>query len=167
MRILVFSDSHGDSESMEKVIKRFYPDAVIYLGDGIDDFFILEKEFPHAKFYNVAGNIDDKGDVARLERFEDVAIYMSHLESFAKIKADREHVFEAMKLNAKIILYGHTHVPELFVYRGITFMNPGTISKTFGLRTFGMIDLIDDDYLCEIMFADTLALNWIIFFKKY
>lgn len=158
MRILVFSDSHGDSESMAQAMKRFYPDTAIFLGDGIDDFLILEKDFPYTKFFNVAGTIDDKGDPARLEKFEGVAIYMSHEESLTKIKENREHIFEAMKLNAQIVLYGHSHVPELFVYRGITFMNPGTISKAYGFRTFGLIDIVDDDYLCEIMFADLLVL---------
>jgi len=158
MRILVFSDSHGDSESMAKVMKRFYPDAAIYLGDGIDDFLVLEKDFPNTKFFNIAGTIDDKGDPPRLERFEEVAVYMSHEEGFAKIKADRGNIFEAIKLNAQIVLYGHTHVPELFVYRGITFMNPGTISEVYGFRTFGLIDVIGDDYLCEVMFADSLVL---------
>jgi len=156
--MLVFSDSHGDSESMAKVMKRFYPDAAIFLGDGIDDFLILEKDFPHTNFFNVQGTIDDKGDPARLEKFEDVAVYMSHEESFSKIKADREHVFEALKLNAQIVLYGHTHVPELFVYRGLTFMNPGTISASYGFRTFGMIDITGDEYLCQIMFTDLFVL---------
>lgn len=157
MRILVFSDSHGDSESMAKVMTRFYPDAAIFLGDGIDDFLALEKDYPHTKLFNVRGTIDDKGDPARLERFEDIAIYMSHEESFTKIKADRGNISEAMKLNAQTVLYGHSHVPELFVYRGIMFMNPGTVSKLYGFRIFGLIDVVCDDYLCEIMFADLIV----------
>ena len=158
MRILVFSDSHGDSESMNKVLKKFYPDAAIFLGDGIDDFLGLEKDFPFTKFTNVAGNVDDHGDPERLEMFEDVAIYMAHIENQFKIKEDREKIYDVMKLNAQIILYGNTHTPALFVSHGITFMNPGSISKAYGFQTFGVIDIVDNEYLCEIMFADLLVL---------
>jgi len=160
MRILVFSDSHGDSESMKKVIKKFYPDVALFLGDGIEDFLVLEKDFPHTKFFSVMGNADpsDSGVLERLQTFDKVAIYMTHLDNLFKIKEDREKILAIMKLNAQIILYGNTHVPELFVSHGITFMNPGTISKSFGFRTFGLIDIIDNEYFCEIRFADLLVL---------
>lgn len=160
VRILVFSDSHGDSESMEKIIKKFYPDVALFLGDGIEDFLMLENEFPHTKFFSVIGNVDPSnfGVSERLQTFDDVAIYMTHLEYPFKIKEDREKIFEIIKLNAQIILYGNTHVPELFVSHGITFMNPGTISKSFGFRTFGLIDIIDNEYFCEIRFADLFVL---------
>ena len=36
-------------------------------------------------------------------------------------------------------------------------MNPGSISNACGFRTFGMIDIVDDKYFCEIMFADLIS----------
>jgi len=47
VRILVFSDSHGDSGSILKIMNRFHPDIALHLGDGIEDLLVLEKDFPH------------------------------------------------------------------------------------------------------------------------
>ena len=150
MIILVFSDSHGDSESMRKVMKRFYPHAAMYLGDGIEDFFSLEKEFPLTEFIHVRGNEDaaDASDEERLHVAEEVSVYMNHFKM----------VERAVELNAQIALYGNSHTPELFVKDGITFMNPGSISKEFGFQTFGMIEAFEGEYLCKVMFSDLLVL---------
>jgi len=145
MRIIVFSDSHGDPESMQKVMKRFYPDTAIYLGDGMDDFVSLESCFPHTKFYNVRGNFDDYGDPVRLQIFENVPIYMTHIK-------------QCIHPDAKIVLYGDTHVPALYVNNGITYMNPGSICKDYGFRTFGLIDVFEGEYTCEMKFFDSLVL---------
>ena len=65
--ILVFSDSHGDSEKMRKVMKRFYPHAAMFVGDGIEDFFSMEKDFPLTEFIHVRGNVDN-ADASNEER---------------------------------------------------------------------------------------------------
>jgi len=145
MRILVFSDSHGDSESIEKVLRRFSPDAAIHLGDGVDDLISLESHFPHTLFFNVQGNMDDSGDPERFQMFENVLFYMSHEKR--DISGD-----------VKLVLYGHTHVPALYINNGITYMNPGSICKDYGFRTFGLIDISDDEYSCEVKFADSMVL---------
>jgi len=145
MRILVFADSHGDSSSIEKVMKKFYPDVAIHLGDGIDDFMSLESAFAHTKFFNVQGTLDSYGDPDRVLVFEGVPFYISH----EKQDADT---------SAKVVLYGHTHSPALYVNNGVTYMNPGTISIEYGFRTFGLIDIFEGEYSCEIKFVDSLVL---------
>ena len=156
MRILAFSDSHKDYESIAAVMKRFYPDAVIHLGDGTDDLFVLEKDFPLAKFFYVKGNSgepDTSGEPDRVITLENVSIFLSHINRF-KVKKDRNMIDEALKLDVQIVLYGDSHTPELLVSNGITFMNPGSISKEFGFRTFGLIDVFEGAYSCEVVFAD-------------
>jgi len=145
MRILVFADSHGDSKSIEKVLKRFYPDAAIHLGDGLDDFMLLEDSFPNTKFFNVRGTIDSYGNPDRVQIFEDVPFYISHEK-------------QDINIDVKIVLYGHTHSPALYINNGITYMNPGTISMEYGFRTFGLIDIFEGEYSCEIKFVDSLVL---------
>jgi len=111
----------------------------------MDDFVALGKDFPHTKFYNVRGNVDDYGDSERLETFEGVPIYMTHIK-------------QNIHPDAKIVLYGDTHAPALYVNSGITYMDPGSICKDYGFRTFGLIDVFEDEYTCEIKFFDSLVL---------
>jgi len=144
MKVLVFADSHGDSLSIEKVMRRFYPDAAIHLGDGVDDFISLESSFPHTKFFNVRGTIDSYGDPDRVLVLDNVPFYISHEKQ--------------ENTGAKVALYGHTHTPALYINNGVTYMNPGTISKEYGFRTFGLIDVFEGEYSCEIKFVDSLVL---------
>ena len=154
MRILVFSDSHGDSESILKVMDRFYPDVALHLGDGIDDLLVLEKDFPQTSFFHVRGDVDNLGDLNRFQVFDGVSIYMTHHQFQFEIKKDRDKMTDIKKLNAHIVLFGNTHTPTLFVCDGVTFMNPGSIGKAFSFRTFGMIDISEGDFMCEVSFAD-------------
>ncbi|MCL2388040.1 MAG: YfcE family phosphodiesterase [Defluviitaleaceae bacterium] len=156
MRILVFSDSHGDMESIEKAMNRFYPDIAIHLGDGIEDLLNLSKNFPLSTFFYVRGDVDNFGDSHKKELFDNVSVYMTHHEYQFTIEQNPEKIIEVLKLDSQIVLFGNTHTPTLFVSNGITFMNPGSISKVNGFRTFGMIDVIDNEYLCKLMFADLI-----------
>jgi len=156
MKILVFADSHGDTGSVAQVMKRYYPDVAIHLGDGTDDLSVLGKGFPSTQFFYVTGNSnepDNQGEPDRLITLEGVSIFLTHMDRF-RFKKDIDTVSKAMELNAQIILCGDSHTPELFFSSGITFMNPGSISKEFGFRTFGIIAVIDGEYSCEVLFAD-------------
>ena len=48
-KIVVFSDSHGSSDEMEKVIKIEAPDLVIFLGDGEKDIDQIQSIYDDSK----------------------------------------------------------------------------------------------------------------------
>jgi putative phosphoesterase len=60
MKILVFSDSHGNIESLRKAISihKSTTDLVIFLGDGVFDLESIKNEFSDLAFYIVRGNCD-------------------------------------------------------------------------------------------------------------
>lgn len=59
MKLLVFSDSHGMPLYMRETLeKRRDVDAVIFLGDGQNDFQMMRALFPNIAFYSVRGNCD-------------------------------------------------------------------------------------------------------------
>ena len=157
MRVLVICDSHKDTDSVAKVMKKFYPDAAIHLGDGTDDLYVLEKDYPLTKFFYVKGNSnepDNQGELERAIQLEGITIYLTHWHRFKR--NDMDSIDEALKLNAQIILCGDSHTPELFFSKGIMFMNPGCISRECDFRTFGQIEIIESEYSCEVLFADLL-----------
>ena len=53
--VLVLSDSHGNKNMLEQIIKTEQYDLLFYLGDGITDLDNLEIE---KQVYKVAGNCD-------------------------------------------------------------------------------------------------------------
>ena len=59
MKLLVFSDSHGMPLYMRETLEKHRDvDAVIFLGDGQNDFQMMRALFPNIAFYSVRGNCD-------------------------------------------------------------------------------------------------------------
>ena len=58
MKILVFSDSHGNPDHMLTAIRREAPDAIFHLGDGESDLRAVKRAFPDLPIYSVRGNCD-------------------------------------------------------------------------------------------------------------
>ena len=63
MRILVFSDSHGNPGTMFRAVKDHLEhggvDMILHLGDGYRDFTALEGLYPDIPSYMVMGNCDE------------------------------------------------------------------------------------------------------------
>jgi len=73
-------------------MKRYYPDAAIHLGDGIDDLLTLSTDFPLTNFFYVKGDLDDSGNLNRLQTFENVSIFITHNGQYFKIQDDRKKI---------------------------------------------------------------------------
>ena len=62
MKILIFSDSHGDSTTMCNVVENEQPDMIIYLGDGIADTEEVSRRHHDIKMIKVLGSLDSNKD---------------------------------------------------------------------------------------------------------
>ncbi|MEG2931112.1 MAG: metallophosphoesterase family protein, partial [Ruthenibacterium sp.] len=59
MKILIVSDSHGNTNRLEDVLSAEQDvDAAIYLGDGVRDMERLSQIYPLLHVYSVSGNCD-------------------------------------------------------------------------------------------------------------
>ena len=122
MKILVFSDSHGDSERMKYVIDRVHPDAeyVLHLGDFEMDAESLSEEYPRKTFVTVTGNCDryfryvPSASLTRTLDINGLRIYMCHGDR-AGVKSTGDAVLSviAAEKRADIVLYGHTHAASV------------------------------------------------------
>ena len=163
MKIVVFADSHGDKESMKIFIDKLEPEMVMYLGDGIEDIRFHEKKYPNLRFEYINGNVDKAEDVPKdkLISVEGYNFYLTHGDMYGldKHKYDTEKLVEcADKKGASLLLHGHTHTPTLWIHKGITFMNPGTVRNKpgKGCSTCGLIYTHKAHFICKILFADFL-----------
>ncbi len=135
MKLVVFSDSHGNIRDMIDIVKQRKSDiyAVIHLGDCMKDADALSREFPLMPVCTVSGNCDgfflsEMCDTEKTVEFAGVKIFVCHGHSCG-VKASRDTLaYKAKNKGAKLALYGHTHVAKCENIGGITVLNPGSIS---------------------------------------
>ena len=163
-KILVFSDSHGYSNYMNKAIEmNDDADMMIHLGDGAYDLSHLFPEHPSTPLVFIEGNGEEGGWV-RIDRmhpplkfglaeFEGKKIFMSHGHRYDVKYGLSRLIAAGYEKGADIILFGHTHKPfNKYIPEGtyldyigetdrpLLVFNPGSIGMgpnySFGLLCF-------------------------------
>ena len=139
MKILVVSDSHGETEDLRWVLERVCQDygpmnAFIHCGDGGADLLRLRnsllKQNPNASFHTVAGNCDLREDIPTALKltFDGVNIFVAHGHTFY-VKSGLAEIDQASASEHCVLtLYGHTHVPNWEMRKTLN-VNPGAAYK--------------------------------------
>lgn len=122
MKILVASDSHGDSNILNDLRnERFDVTYFLHLGDSCIPKYLLDS------YCAVRGNCDFI-DLPRFKEIEieGLKIHMEHGDGF-RLNFDKEKYIK--KLNCDIFLSGHTH-KKLATKVGDTYVfNPGSLTR--------------------------------------
>ncbi len=130
MKILVFSDSHGDSESMKRVIRKHRrAEVIIFCGDGAREFSELRVLYPDKAFYGVTGNCDWYSDLPAYQEIElcGKRIFLTHGHLF-DVKNGLSRIIDMGRSNGfDILLFGHTHRQLTSAEGAMLIMNPGSI----------------------------------------
>lgn len=130
MKILIVSDTHGHERNLEIVLEKVGSiDRLIHLGDveGQEDYIEVIAGCP---VHMVAGNNDFFSDLPREEEFMlgKHHVFITHGHYYGvSMETDRLKE-EAASRGADIVMYGHTHRPELDTEGEITVLNPGSLS---------------------------------------
>ena len=147
MRLLVFSDSHGDIYAIKKAIDaQPTAEAVIFLGDGYMDFEKCKPLLKDKKIYCVKGNNDFYCDYPRNSIIEEggLKIYITH-GHYEYVKSSLSGLLiKARENNCRIALYGHTHRQQTDYYDGIHIFCPGALYND----EYGVIDITDSGIIC-------------------
>lgn len=132
MKILVFSDSHGNEDNMVRAVERERPstlDAIVHLGDGWRDAEALHRLYPRIPLEQVPGNCD-LGRFEERERvvfFGDCRVLLCHGHTLGVKSSLLRASYEARERGAQALLYGHTHIPHIDYHDGLWLVNPGSI----------------------------------------
>ncbi|MGL4307575.1 YfcE family phosphodiesterase [Cetobacterium sp. SF1] len=143
MKILVISDSHGRSEYILEAIEKEKPDMVISCGDYSEDAQDMAYGFPEIPFQIVRGNCDyydiDHRDEILLE-ISSIKFYITHghLQNAKGTYSKLETAGE--KAGAKVVLFGHTHIPYLEKKKKVILFNPGALMN----KEYGIINIFKD-----------------------
>lgn len=140
MRILVISDSHGDSYAVRRAIDQ-QPTAKIlfFLGDGEYDLKFLDNAPSGLFVHKVRGNCDYGSSLPAyvVDEVEGVRIYATH-GYLEQVKYTKQNLIERAADNkASIALYGHTHNPDTTYCDGLWLVNPGSIRND----SYAVIDI--------------------------
>lgn len=159
MKILVMSDSHGDSNAMMKVLSRCegHVDMCVFLGDGVDDAEYALSRFPALPRIIVRGNCDEMrlsggGEYPAEALFEAdgitfLAVHGHRLGVKGGLGAAASY---AAGRGAAVLLYGHTHrkgEARIESEHGtVTAINPGSVGR--GERTFATVETVNGAVVC-------------------
>jgi len=159
IKIIVFSDTHGNIDGARFVLDKIQPDVIIHLGDLGSDADDIHYCYPNIIMHAVHGNSDPQKNhpLEKLINIGERNIYLTHGYQFdvkydfylrMKLREGSDIVRYAKRLNADILLFGHTHIPYESIIDGIHVLNPGTRS------TYGVIEIngerVDKCKICTI-----------------
>lgn len=156
MKAVVFSDSHGKVQYMRRALCRHRnADICFFLGDGLRDLEQIASEFPTVAFLSVAGNCDWYAQgVAKEDVFvmEGRRVLYLHGHTVGVKGGIGAAIAAARRLDADILLYGHTHIPyEGCVTEGekpLYILNPGSIGEFYeGCAHYGVLEVRENGIL--------------------
>lgn len=136
MKVVVCSDSHGDTRTLKKIEMIEQADVYLFLGDSEvspDDI---------KPFISVKGNCDYfEYPLTRILHLENEHIFMAH--GHTQLLSSLIEVCKAHKCN--ILIYGHTHKYQEKYIDSVYVLNPGSISRPRdGMYPTYMVLEIDD-----------------------
>ncbi len=155
MKICVFSDSHGYAKNMIEAVRREAPSLCFFLGDGETDLVTLRSRYPEMPLNVVRGNCDLRSvqPLSLNAVIGGVRIFAVHGHQH-EVKYDdslRELCRAALRSNADIVLFGHTHRPHLERHLGMEILNPGSIGKVRE-PSYGLLTIEDGKASAEIRY---------------
>ena len=145
MRIGVVSDTHGKAEYLRQALAQMGKiDLLIHAGDHYKDAISIGKEMG-IKVVAVGGNCDwhvttPAEEVLEVHGYR-ILVTHGHLQG---VKSDNIKLVERLRDDKyDLIIYGHSHVPEIIHLPQGYLMNPGSLSspRRGSSRTFGTVEI--------------------------
>ena len=156
MRLVVFSDSHGNFAALNRMLAA-QPEADMFLhcGDGDKEVDDLQALYPQKRILFVRGNCD-WGSSAKDDELITVAgkrIFFTHGHGYDVKRGYDKLTGRAKALGADIACFGHTHLPLSIRREGLHLVNPGSIGNPYSgaLLTYATIDISGEGFAVNII----------------
>ncbi len=148
MKILIVSDTHRHNENLEIVLNKVKPiDMLIHLGDaeGTEDYITAIAD---TTCYFVAGNNDffSRLDKEKIIEIGNYKAFLTHGHYYYVTVGIQNLVNEGNARGVDIVMYGHTHRPQIEIIDNLVVLNPGSLSypRQDGRQPSYIIMEIDD-----------------------
>ena len=133
MRILVMSDTHGETKSINQVRQHVGTvDAIFHCGDS-------ELDASHASLdsaFVVQGNCDWDSSFPEevFAEINGVKIFMAHGHLLQVKSTMLPFSYRAQEYGADVVLFGHSHLLGAEQISGTVFVNPGSLELPRGRK---------------------------------
>lgn len=144
MKILVFSDSHGNVDNMIQAVEREKPDRIFHLGDGWTDAEQLHAMFPAIPLEQVPGNCDFRmaEPAVKLVELGGKRIILCHGHTYRVKTGLMDAGYAAREQKADLLLFGHTHSATQEWAGDSLLVNPGSIGY-WGSPSYAVVRIED------------------------
>ena len=148
MRIGVVSDSHGHMQSLRTAVREMADiDMLLHVGDHYLDAIRLEQELD-IPVYAVTGNCDweSTGPAEEIIEIEGKRILLTHGHNQGVKNGYTRLLDRLSKEDYDVIIFGHTHIPEVLKEGNRYLFNPGSVAKPRidRAKTYGVIEIQKD-----------------------
>ncbi|MDY3870011.1 MAG: YfcE family phosphodiesterase [Clostridiaceae bacterium] len=151
MKICVCSDSHGNRKGLQEMLDRERPELVLFLGDGERDWSAVD--IPRQTMFSaVCGNCDLMAMEPPFRRIElcGKRIFMTHGHLYGAKQGLYGLRLQAEKSPTDLVLYGHTHHPQLDNEDGCLYLCPGSMG--YGEERYAVVDLSEHEEHISVSF---------------
>jgi len=176
MKVGVISDSHGNEVNLllaaHHLIEEKKAKTIIHLGDNYGDTEFL-KQYP-VKIINVPGVFseyyhDYSIPNRMIKQIKGWKVFITHTIQSHHNDLPQDLVPEIIiaKRKARVVLYGHTHIPAIEQEDGILYINPGhlrTGDKRGHKPSYALLEFEQDKISAQIF---DLAKNKIMFSTQF
>lgn len=151
MRIAVVSDTHGVLTPLQQAVAQTGPvDYLFHAGDFKADLAEAARLFglSRDRCWGVAGNCDypEKEPAEKVLELDGVRILLTHGHR-QEVKRTLQRLFyRALELKARVVVFGHSHIPVNTEQSGVLLFNPGSPSfpRLPGPGTCGVLEITED-----------------------
>lgn len=171
MKIGVVSDSHGQVENLRRAIKAIQEagaDLIVHLGDDYDDVTALTDQggvgIPITQVPGVFSTYyqDPRIPNRLIEEWEGVRVLLTHTPEAHKhdLPTDLKPEDAVARGEVRMVLAGHSHIPEVKEEGGVIWVNPGHLKaddKKGYPPTYALLEIVGTEIRVRILdlFAGT------------
>ncbi|MGB9727877.1 MAG: metallophosphoesterase family protein [Nitrososphaeria archaeon] len=150
-KVLIISDTHCESMAQlpQKIVDEIKNvDAIVHAGD-YTHIKLVEELAEIKTFYGVYGNMDSYEIKNRLPEklvinLDGFKIGVTHPPEGGPPYNIKRRVKNIIKEKTDVIIFGHTHKPEISEYENILYLNPGSAKPSiFHPQTFILLNISD------------------------
>jgi len=131
MRIGVISDTHGNKASIERAVTVAGPvEMWLHAGDYSQDAHYL-KNYTGLPVTMTAGNCDANPS-AKIDEFIEAGgkkIWLTHGHRYQDRSRSDELVWWARHYGVDVVIYGHSHIPDITWVDSLLVFNPGSAAQ--------------------------------------
>lgn len=130
MKVLIVSDTHRHNDNYLRILEKAAPvDMVVHCGD-IEGSEYLIAESAGCPVQMVMGNNDFFSDLPREKEFYigKYKVWLTHGHNYYVSMSNEYIKNEARERGVDIVMYGHTHKPQIDRDGEIVAVNPGSLT---------------------------------------